>query len=102
MTSLTWQQTSSRLSQFLALTKPRVVSLIVFCAVIGMFLAVPFGVAFSFVYRFKVPNLCNPARDLGRAYEDVEFASADGTLLRDRSVLLEHNVPEAAPWWAQF
>jgi protoheme IX farnesyltransferase len=30
-----------RLRQFLALTKPRVVSLVVFCAVIGMFLAVP-------------------------------------------------------------
>ena len=44
MTSLTWQQTSSRLSQFLALTKPRVVSLIVFCAVIGMFLALPAAV----------------------------------------------------------
>src|SRR4030065_330762 len=44
MPTLTWQQTSSRLAQFLALTKPRVVSLIVFCAVIGMFLAVPFGV----------------------------------------------------------
>ena len=44
MTSITLQQTSSRLAQFLALTKPRVVSLIVFCAVIGMFLAVPFGV----------------------------------------------------------
>ncbi|MDK2123993.1 heme o synthase [Parachitinimonas caeni] len=29
------------LKEFLALTKPRVVSLIVFCAVIGMFLAVP-------------------------------------------------------------
>jgi protoheme IX farnesyltransferase len=43
MTSLTWQQTSSRLAQFLALTKPRVVSLIVFCAVIGMLLAVPAG-----------------------------------------------------------
>src|SRR5579862_4935044 len=43
MTSLTWQHTSSRCAQFLALTKPRVVSLIVFCAVIGMFLAVPFG-----------------------------------------------------------
>ena len=43
MTSLTWQQTSSRLAQFLALTKPRVVSLIMFCAVIGMFLAVPLG-----------------------------------------------------------
>ena len=28
-------------SQFYALTKPRVVQLIVFCAVIGMFLAVP-------------------------------------------------------------
>ena len=44
MTSLAWQQTSSRFAQFLALTKPRVVSLIVFCAVIGMFLAVPLGV----------------------------------------------------------
>ncbi len=31
----------NRLRQFLALTKPRVVSLIVFCAVIGMFLASP-------------------------------------------------------------
>ncbi len=31
----------SRFRQYLALTKPRVVSLIVFCAVIGMFLAVP-------------------------------------------------------------
>ncbi len=30
-----------RLRQFLALTKPRVVSLIVFTAVIGMFLATP-------------------------------------------------------------
>jgi protoheme IX farnesyltransferase len=43
MTALTWQHTSSRLFRFLSLTKPRVVSLIVFCAVIGMFLAVPFG-----------------------------------------------------------
>jgi protoheme IX farnesyltransferase len=43
MTSLTWQQTSTRLAQFLALTKPRVVSLIMFCAVIGMVLAVPAG-----------------------------------------------------------
>jgi protoheme IX farnesyltransferase len=31
----------TRLKQFLALAKPRVVSLIVFCAVIGMFLSVP-------------------------------------------------------------
>jgi len=35
--------TPRRLRQFLELTKPRVVSLIVFCAVIGMFLAVPAG-----------------------------------------------------------
>ena len=39
MTSLTLAE--SRFRHFLALTKPRVVSLIVFCAVIGMFLAVP-------------------------------------------------------------
>jgi heme o synthase len=43
MNSIAWQHTSSRFAQFLALTKPRVVSLIVFCAVIGMFLAMPFG-----------------------------------------------------------
>ncbi len=39
MTSLAL--TEYRLKSFLALTKPRVVSLIVFCAVIGMFLATP-------------------------------------------------------------
>ncbi len=40
-TSLTWHETASRINQFYRLTKPRVVSLIVFTAVIGMFLAVP-------------------------------------------------------------
>src|SRR5258708_36137138 len=39
MTTLTLAE--GRIRQFLALTKPRVVTLIVFCAVIGMFLAVP-------------------------------------------------------------
>jgi len=34
-------QRTSRLAQYMALTKPRVVQLIVFCAVIGMLLAVP-------------------------------------------------------------
>jgi protoheme IX farnesyltransferase len=34
---------TARVRQFYELTKPRVVSLIVFCAVIGMFLAVPAG-----------------------------------------------------------
>lgn len=40
---LDWQSTTHRLQQYYQLTKPRVVSLIVFCAVIGMFLAVPAG-----------------------------------------------------------
>ena len=39
--ALSLQGTGYRLQQYLALTKPRVVSLIVFCAVIGMFLATP-------------------------------------------------------------
>lgn len=52
MTSLTWQQTTTRLSQFMALTKPRVVSLIVFCAIIGMFLAVaPEAIDVRFAWR---------------------------------------------------
>ena len=38
---LVWRQTTSRINQFYRLTKPRVVSLIVFTAVIGMFLDVP-------------------------------------------------------------
>ncbi|HJT51273.1 MAG TPA: protoheme IX farnesyltransferase, partial [Nitrosospira sp.] len=40
-TSIALQQTASRVQQFYRLTKPRVVSLIVFTAVIGMFLSVP-------------------------------------------------------------
>lgn len=40
-TSIAWNETASRINQFYRLTKPRVVSLIVFTAVIGMFLAVP-------------------------------------------------------------
>jgi len=39
--SLTWERAGTRLLQYLRLCKPRVVSLIVFTAVIGMFLAVP-------------------------------------------------------------
>lgn len=40
-TSLTLNEAVSRINQFYRLTKPRVVSLIVFTAVIGMFMAVP-------------------------------------------------------------
>ncbi len=39
--SLTWERAGSRVQQYLRLCKPRVVSLIVFTAVIGMFLATP-------------------------------------------------------------
>jgi len=45
-----------RLRQYLELTKPRVVSLIVFCAVIGMFLAVPVGSPLPFA-RFLAATL---------------------------------------------
>jgi len=38
---LSWHDTSFKLRRFYALTKPRVVGLIVFCAVIGMLLATP-------------------------------------------------------------
>ncbi|MCG6874687.1 MAG: heme o synthase [Betaproteobacteria bacterium] len=43
MTATALRAKSHLLRQFYELTKPRVVSLIVFCAVIGMFLAVPAG-----------------------------------------------------------
>ncbi|HYA20412.1 MAG TPA: heme o synthase [Burkholderiales bacterium] len=39
--SLSWERAGTRLLQYLRLCKPRVVSLIVFTAVIGMFLAAP-------------------------------------------------------------
>ena len=38
---LVWDQSAHKLRQFYELSKPRVVALIVFCAVIGMFLATP-------------------------------------------------------------
>lgn len=41
MQSTLSQSPGSRLSQYMALTKPRVTQLAVFCAVIGMFLATP-------------------------------------------------------------
>ena len=43
MTAATLRAKTHLLWRFYELTKPRVVSLIVFCAVIGMFLAVPAG-----------------------------------------------------------
>src|SRR5574340_529196 len=48
--SLVWRQTTSRINQFYRLTKPRVVSLIVFTAVIGMFLAVPGAVPLDVLF----------------------------------------------------
>ena len=39
--SLTWERAGLRVQQYLSLCKPRVVSLILFTAIIGMFLAIP-------------------------------------------------------------
>ena len=49
-TSITWHDTATRINQFYRLTKPRVVSLIVFTAVIGMFLAVPGAVPLDMLF----------------------------------------------------
>ncbi|HRB20592.1 MAG TPA: heme o synthase [Nitrosomonas sp.] len=49
-TSITWQDTATRINQFYRLTKPRVVSLIVFTAIIGMFLAVPGAVPLNTLF----------------------------------------------------
>lgn len=47
-----------------------------------VFLAcLPYLMALAYIHRFKVPNTSTP-RDIGRAYEDVEFVSADGLRLR--------------------
>src|SRR5476651_2255498 len=47
---LTWHDTTQRMRQFYALTKPRVTLLAVFCAVIGMFLATPGMVPWSVLF----------------------------------------------------
>ena len=41
VSSLTWERAGLRVQQYLRLCKPRVVSLILFTAIIGMFLAIP-------------------------------------------------------------
>lgn len=51
--SMTWQNTASRVQQFYRLTKPRVVSLIVFTAFIGMFLAVPGAVPLDALFLVR-------------------------------------------------
>jgi len=49
-TSMAWHETASRINQFYRLTKPRVVSLIVFTAIIGMFMAVPGAVPLDILF----------------------------------------------------
>ena len=51
----------SRIQQFYALTKPRVVSLIVFTAVIGMFLATPGMVPPNNPGGWRAASMCRHA-----------------------------------------
>ena len=46
--------------------------------------------------RAEVESLTQYNIELARLYR------ADGTLLRNRSVLLERHEPEPPPWWARF
>ena len=72
MTTLAFAE--NRLRQFLALTKPRVVSLIVFTAVIGMFLAVPglppAGIVFAATRRHRARRRRRRGDQLPRRAED--------------------------------
>ena len=81
MTTLALAET--RFKQFLALTKPRVVSLIVFCAVIGMFLATPglppAGVVFFATRRHRARRRRGRGDQLPRRAEDRR---ADGAHAR--------------------
>ena len=52
---------TSRISQFYALTKPRVVQLIVFCALIGMVLAVPGVPSWMQVQQAEVARSWQPS-----------------------------------------
>jgi alpha-beta hydrolase superfamily lysophospholipase len=58
----------------------------VICEAAPLFLfilfALPYGMAFSNVHRFKLTNLTDPKRERNRDFEEIEFASADGTILR--------------------
>jgi alpha-beta hydrolase superfamily lysophospholipase len=47
-----------------------------------VFIALPYGIAFAHVHRFKMPNLADPKTALDRDFEKIEFHSADGTRLR--------------------
>jgi uncharacterized protein len=56
------------------------------CEVVPMALfvlfALPYSLAFANVHRFKMPNLGDPQRAWQRDFDEIEFASADGTVLR--------------------
>ena len=74
--SLASQPLASRASQFYQLTKPRVVSLIVFTAVIGMFLAVPGMVPlplllFLIIFAWTPPHFWSLALYREREYAKV-------------------------------
>ena len=71
-----------RFKQFLALTKPRVVQLIVFCAVIGMFLAVP-GLPPPFTVFFATLGIALVA-GAAAAVNCLVEQKIDGKMMRTR------------------
>ncbi len=105
MSSLAWQQASFTLGRFVALAKPRVVSLIVFCAVIGMFLAVPGAVldarfaATAFAATIGIALVAGAAAVINCVVEhkiDAMMARTRGRPLPRADVTLEHALAFAA------
>lgn len=62
-----------------------------------VFFALPLGMAFAQVHRFKMPNFANPKTFWDREYEKIEFQSADGTLLRGWWIPAKTLTPDPSP-----
>ena len=59
--------------------------------------AAPYTIAFSQVHRFKMPNLVDPKLIRDRDYQEIEFASTDGTRLRGWWIPARHPTPDSPP-----
>ena len=59
--------------------------------------ALPYAIAFANVHRFKMPILSDPRRVWHRDFEEIEFASADGTALRGWWIPAKPLTPDPSP-----